>query len=669
MWRFVTVSQHVSKSTFRRAVPSSWPARSSCAGFKPWDESSRSIRTCLRSASASSKPGGNEKVQLRDYQEASIQAVLDYLSRGEKRLGISLATGSGKTVIFSHLVDRVPAPTQDATQTLILAHRRELIEQAARHCQQLYPDKTVEIEMANHHASGLADITLASVPTLKRSPERLHKFDPARFKLVIVDEAHHIVADSYMTILARFHLDKVNSVGNTALVGVSATFSRHDGMKLGTAIDHIVYHKDYVDMIEGEWLSNALFTTVKTGVNLNKVRIAEGDFQSKALSRAVNNPETNAITVRAWLEKGGNRKSTLVFCVDLAHVAELTAAFRQHGIDARFITGSTRPQERAERLQTFRLGAYPVLLNCGIFTEGTDIPNIDCILMARPTQSKSLLVQMIGRGLRKHQGKTDCHVIDMVSFLEGGITTTPTLFGLDPQAVVDGADFQQMKSLKERKQQEEEREKQAMVNFGQSSLELKGELVFTDYDSVNDLIEDTMGERNIRRISPFAWVQIDDSKYILTNLDGAYISIKKEAIDYVLWYTARLPEGATSRAPYARPRQIGKAATFDDAVHGADTFASDRFPYSIISKSASWRKKPASMTQLDYLNKFRKADDQLQYGMVMKGRAGDLITKIKHGARGRFRRMAGEKKKVQKEERRRRVRQSRERVEVGPVAR
>lgn len=420
-------------------------------------------------------------------------------------------------------------------------------------------------------------------------------------------------------------------------------------------------------MIEDDWLTPPIFSTVRTGVKLDNVTVAGGDFQSKALSKVVNTPQTNLVTVTAWRAKASNRKSTLVFCVDLAHVAALTAMFRQHGIDARFVTGSTRPQERAERLQAFKDGRFPVLLNCGIFTEGTDIPNIDCILIARPTQSRNLLMQIIGRGLRQHKGKSNCHIIDMVSSLEDGIVTTPTLFGLDPQELVEEADFKTMKSLKERKEQEKLNQQQAVLTAGQPLPELKGDIVFTDYDSVNDLIEDTMGERHIRKISTFAWVQIDDTRYILTNRDGAYISIKKEDNEYMLSYTARLPDGATSKAPYARPRQIGKSPTFEGAVHGADTFAAEKFPYDIISKSAFWRKMPASMTQIDYLNKFRKEDEQLQYGMITKGRAGDLITKIKHGARGRFRRMTGEKRKAQKKVQQLRERQSREHVKVGPV--
>ena len=147
-------------------------------------------------------------------------------------------------MIFSHLIDRVPAPSPDATQTLILAHRRELVEQAARHCRNLYPDKTVDVEMGNQRASGLADITIASVQSIM-SGDRIMRYDPNRFKLLLVDEAHHIVAPSYLDVLRHFKLlaKEKEQQGNTALVGVSATFSRSDGLRLGAAVDHIVYHK------------------------------------------------------------------------------------------------------------------------------------------------------------------------------------------------------------------------------------------------------------------------------------------------------------------------------------------------------------------------------------------------------------------------------------------
>ena len=188
-------------------------------------------------------------IQLRPYQEESIASVLTSLSNGARRLGLSLATGSGKTVIFSHLIDRVPPPTPEATQTLVLAHRRELVEQAARHVRQLYPHKTVDVEMSAEHATGMADITVASVQSIT-SGDRLLKYDPAKFKLVLVDEAHHIAAPTYLGVLKHFNLKDKDSKTHTALVGVSATFSRADGLSLGTAIDHIVYHKSVLLALE-----------------------------------------------------------------------------------------------------------------------------------------------------------------------------------------------------------------------------------------------------------------------------------------------------------------------------------------------------------------------------------------------------------------------------------
>src|SRR5271154_6495379 len=150
--------------------------------------------------------------------------------------------------------------------------------------------------MGETHASGAADITIASVRSMV-SGDRMSKFDPSRFKLVLVDEAHHIVAPGYLKTLEHFGLE-IARESSPALVGVSATFSRFDGLRLGAAIDHIVYHKDYIDMIGEKWLSDVLFTTVESKADISKVkRGATGDFQTSELSRAVNTDQINEITV------------------------------------------------------------------------------------------------------------------------------------------------------------------------------------------------------------------------------------------------------------------------------------------------------------------------------------------------------------------------------------
>ncbi|KAI0098201.1 P-loop containing nucleoside triphosphate hydrolase protein [Nemania sp. FL0031] len=616
-----------------------------------------------------------QPVRLREYQEECIQTVLSSLQQGHKRIGISLATGAGKTVVFTQLIDRIKPSSKRATQTLILAHRRELVEQAARHCSNAYPSKTVEVEMGNSHASGRADITIASIQSIT-SGDRISKFDPKRFKLVLVDEAHHIVAPGYMRTLEHFDLDEKKQSSPT-LVGVSATFSRFDGLRLGAAIDEIVYHKDYVDMIGEKWLSDVIFTTVESTADISRVRSgANGDFQPSELSRAVNTDEINEITIRSWFARAAGRKSTLVFCVDLAHVSGLTRAFRQHGIDARFVTGDTPKLDRGARLDAFKKGEFPVLVNCGVFTEGTDIPNIDCIILARPTRSRNLLVQMIGRGMRLHPGKANCHIIDMVSSLATGIVTTPTLFGLDPSQLVEEVSVDDMKDIQTRKEEEKVRE-DAVKAAKPAPSKIRGDtnVTFTEYDSVLDLISDTSGEQHIRSISKNAWVQVGPDRYILSGPEGTFIRLEKaegetgDQPKFSAWEIRALPKGV-SKSPFATPRKLLRAATFADAVHGADKYASEKYPHMLIVRYMSWRKGPPTEGQLKFLNRLRGENEKLKVSDINKGKAADMITKIRHGARGRFAMLEADRRRGQRQASLREQEKAmrlREQVSVGPL--
>ncbi|KAL7917719.1 P-loop containing nucleoside triphosphate hydrolase protein [Trichoderma austrokoningii] len=639
--------------------------------------------TALRYAASTAL--GSNKLKLRDYQQECIKSVVLSLKRGHKRVGISLATGSGKTVIFTQLIDKVHDRVKNASQTLILAHRRELVEQAAKHCQLAYPDKTIEIEMGSLHASGTADITIASVQSIT-SRDRLNKYDAAKFKLVLVDEAHHIVAPGYLRTLKHFGLDQ-KRYNSPILVGVSATFSRFDGVKLGAAIDEIVYHKDYVDMISDKWLSDVVFTTVESSANLSKVKSgAFGDFQAGELSKAVNTDTINEITVRSWLAKAPDRKSTLVFCVDLAHVAGLTSKFRELGFDARFVTGDTPKVERSTILEGFKRREFPVLVNCGVFTEGTDIPNIDCIVLGRPTRSRNLLVQMIGRGMRLHPDKKDCHIIDMVSSLETGIVTTPTLFGLDPKELVEHASVDDMRKIKEQKaaaEAEQQQQQQGNSSGASSGATTTPAVTFTDYSSVLDLIADSSGERHIRAISQYAWVQVGPERFVLSAPSGSYIRIERmtaeqqqkssssssssEAPIYHAVEIRALPAGV-AKSPYSAPREILKAATFDGAVHGADSYAASAFPHSFIERRQSWRRLPPTQGQVDFINKLRgKGSTPLSTKGLTKGKAADMITKLKHGARGLFARMEAEMRRREKSKTTLDW-QHREHVRVGPLS-
>jgi ATP-dependent helicase IRC3 len=526
--------------------------------------------------------------------------------------------------------------------------------------------------MGSMHASGFADITIASVQSII-SGDRLDKFDPRRFKLVLVDEAHHIVAPGYMKTLEHFGLEETRST-SPALVGVSATLSRFDGLRLGAAIDQVVYHKDYIDMIGEKWLSKVIFTTVQTKADISKVRKGpSGDFQSGELSKVINTELINDLTVRSWFEKAQDRKSTLAFCVDLDHVAGLTNTFRKYGIDARFVTGDTPKVERSQRLDEFRRGEFQVLVNCGVFTEGTDVPNIDCVLLARPTKSRNLLVQMIGRGMRLHPDKKDCHVIDMVASLETGIITTPTLFGLDPQELVQEASVHDMKIVQERKDAEQQRQEASnkVAQTATDSGPIIKKVTFTDYDSVFDLINDTSSEQHIRRLSPYSWVCVSEDKYVLTNSNGSHLKVETnpDGHGYIVTETSALAK-SISKSPFMRPRQIVYSNTLSDAVHAADTYASKKFPTQFISRNQSWRNKPATEGQILFLNKLRPKDDKLTGASLTKGKATDMITKIKHGARGRFASIELTRRKESKAQlklEQELALRKREKVSVGPL--
>ena len=156
--------------------------------------------------------------------------------------------------------------------------------------------------------------------------------------------------------------------------------------------------RDYIEMINEKWLTDVIFTTVSIRADLSNIKSkAGGDFQTAALSRAINTPENNEATFLAWKERAGDRKATLIFCVDVKHIHDLTNTFRRHGIESYFVTGESATKARSATLDAFKRGEYPVLLNCGVFTEGTDIPSVDCVVLARPTKSRNLLVQMIGK--------------------------------------------------------------------------------------------------------------------------------------------------------------------------------------------------------------------------------------------------------------------------------
>ncbi|ORZ33368.1 P-loop containing nucleoside triphosphate hydrolase protein [Catenaria anguillulae PL171] len=388
--------------------------------------------------------------KLRPYQEECIAKCIEALTeRGVKKQAVSLPVGSGKTVVFANLLQKVPDPKPGASKVLVLAHRKELLDQARNQIRRAAPHLRVGMDGGGEKEPkdlSAFDVIVASVPALGSSrSKRLFKYDVNEFKLIIIDEAHHAAAQTYIRILDHFGV--WNEDSHMMVWGCSATLRRMDALSLGQVFNEVVYERGFLEMIQDGHLCDFTLKTLCTSTDLSHVSSHSGDYALGALADTINTPDRNAAIVDGWLkasaaaDHGGapRRLSTLVFAATIEHVEELCAAFQARGVDARYLHSRSTADfaARRELVEEFRQGKFPVLVNCGILTEGTDIPNIDCIILARPTRSGILYQQMLGRGLRLHHAKSDCLVIDVVDLhIKADLVTVPSLLGLDPRFVV-----------------------------------------------------------------------------------------------------------------------------------------------------------------------------------------------------------------------------------------
>lgn len=371
-------------------------------------------------------------MELRDYQVECQNAIKDKYQAGINRQLVALPTGTGKTVIFANLPQVL-----GIRKMIVLAHREELLDQAKDKIQAANPHLNVEIEQADRHANPMmTDVLIASVATLGRKDSpRIRRFDPDGWPLIICDEAHHSVAQSYTNIFEYFRIFQDDS---KLLVGVTATPRRGDKVGLNAVYQEIVYSKDILGMIQAGWLCPIRAYRIKTNADLTGVKVVRGDFVESELSEAVNTTDRNELAVDAYKTHCNNRRA-LVFCVDTKHTRDMAQAFRQRGIDCGIVLGDTPPDERAETLQALADGQIKVVANCMVLTEGYDLPTLSAIIMARPTKSGLLYTQCIGRGTRIHPEKDNLIVIDLTDNSRNHqLVTLPTLFGLPAEFELKG---------------------------------------------------------------------------------------------------------------------------------------------------------------------------------------------------------------------------------------
>lgn len=334
------------------------------------------------------------RIDLRPYQQAALDAITRGFEEHQRQLVIK-PTGSGKTILFASL-----AAHYQPLKTLVLAHREELITQAVDKIERI-TGLRAEVEMADSYASYGAPVVVASVQTLM-GERRRSRWDRDHFGLIVVDESHHVLADSYQNTLRHFDEDAF-------VLGVTATPDRGDKRNLAAYFQNIAYEVTLLDLIRDGWLAPIKVQTLPLKLDLSGVRTTAGDYNAEDLSHAL---EPYLDRIAQILASDFRERKTLAFLPLISCSRRFTELCRQYGLRAEHVDGQSA--DRQDILRRFSQGHTTLLSNAMLLTEGYDEPSIDCIVCLRPTQVRSLYSQIVGRGTRLHPGKDHLLLLDFL---------------------------------------------------------------------------------------------------------------------------------------------------------------------------------------------------------------------------------------------------------------
>lgn len=332
-------------------------------------------------------------IVLRPYQIEAIDAVREAILAGHKRILLVIATGGGKTTVASEIITKT---VEKGGKALFIAHRRELVDQAKNRLAQF--GVYAGVIMAGTLPSRPKPVNVASVPTLTRRHDRRPKAN-----VLIVDEAHHSTAMGFRRLIEAYVED------GAYVIGLTATPYRTDDRPLGDIYDAIVAPISLKMLTEEGHLVPARYFGPK--VELGDIKVSKGDYDTTESYNAYNKRELYANTVGNY-QRFAHGTKAICFNINVAHSLETVAFFRAAGYRAEHVDGETPAMERSRTLDAFRRGEIDVLCNVNILTEGFDLPAIETVILNRPTKSRGLYMQMVGRGLRPAPGKVWCTVID-----------------------------------------------------------------------------------------------------------------------------------------------------------------------------------------------------------------------------------------------------------------
>ena len=336
-------------------------------------------------------------IKLRPYQEEARTKIKDEWDKGNKKTLLVLPTGCGKTIVFAMIAADM---VKKGKRVLILAHRAELLEQAADKIRKS-TGLICSVEKAEESCIGSwFMITVGSVQTLQKD-KRLARFSNEHFDVIIVDEAHHCISDSYQRVLNYF---------NTAnVLGVTATPDRGDMRNLGQYFESLAFEYTLPKAIKEGYLSPIKALTIPLKLDLSGVAMQSGDFKVGDLGTALDPYLEQIAKEMSNYCKG---RKTVVFLPLVKTSQKFTGILNQIGFNAAEVNGNS--DDRAEILKDFDENKYNVICNSMLLTEGWDCPSVDCVIILRPTKVRSLYSQMVGRGTRLYPGKENLLLLDFL---------------------------------------------------------------------------------------------------------------------------------------------------------------------------------------------------------------------------------------------------------------
>ncbi len=336
-------------------------------------------------------------MELRPYQAEAKAAVFEQWDKGALKTLVVLPTGCGKTIVFAKVAEDC---VRQGYRVLILAHRGELLEQAADKIK-----KSTNLGCATEKAEQTClgswfRITVGSVQSMQRE-KRLSQFSEDYFNVIIIDEAHHCISDGYQKVLQHFPAAKV--------LGVTATPDRGDMRNLGEFFESLAYEYTLPKAIREGYLSPIKAMTIPLQLDLSGVSIQSGDFKAGDIATALD-PYLHQIADE--MMKYCRDRKTVVFLPLVKTSQKFKEILNEKGFKAAEVNGESK--DRAEVLEAFDKGEYNVLCNSMLLTEGWDCPSVDCVIVLRPTKVRSLYSQMVGRGTRLCEGKDHLLLLDFL---------------------------------------------------------------------------------------------------------------------------------------------------------------------------------------------------------------------------------------------------------------